>query len=182
VAARYLTDAPTHCARLRHPKIERLAWVTRRPDVTLVREALARSRKCQLLEEAFERLRRALRIYPRAVLFVDIKIRSGPGWYGRFTISLRGQESVPARRRLQIDHRLSGLGKERIEHHERRYRFFQLLGDAGNHHAAIGVSDQHHVIQRLPLHFIDDIENVGVEVDVGCQQMRALGQARMILA
>ena len=66
-------------------------------------------------------------------------------------------------------------------HHKRPYRFFHLLGNAGNHHASVGMTDQNNVIQLLPLHLIGDIKNVGIEIDVGLQQMGAFansGQGR----
>ena len=35
------------------------------------------------------------------------------------------------------------------------------------------MTDQNNVIHLLPLHFIGDIKNVGIEIDVGLQQMGA---------
>jgi hypothetical protein len=46
---------------------------SRRPDVRLFSDPLARPRERQFLQKAFERMRRALRIDPRAVLFIDIE-------------------------------------------------------------------------------------------------------------
>jgi hypothetical protein len=35
---------------------------------------------------------------------------------------------------------------------------------------------QHHVAQAFPFHDVDDIGDVGLEPDVGAQQMRALAE------
>ena len=36
------------------------------------------------------------------------------------------------------------------------------------------MTDQHHVGKLAPFHFVDDVENVGVETDRGRQQVRTL--------
>ena len=55
---------------------------------------------------------------------------------------------------------------------------FRSSRNAGNHHAAIGVADYHHVFQLLPFQFIDDVEDMGVEIDRRRQKMRAFAKSR----
>src|SRR5262249_9347821 len=71
----------------------------------------------------------------------------------------------------KIDQGFSRLWKERIQQHNGRYRLFHLLGDASDYHARVRMADEHNVIEFLPPHFIDDVENVGIEINVGLQQM-----------
>ena len=64
-----------------------------------------------------------------------------------------------------VDQVLAVLRVERIEHHQRRNRLIDFFRDAGNHHAAIGMADQHDVLQFLPFDEVRDVGNVRVEID-----------------
>ena len=51
------------------------------------------------------------------------------------------------------------------------------IADAGDHHAAVAVSDHEHVAEALEREHVDDVGDVRVEVDVGMEQVRALTEA-----
>jgi len=65
---------------------------------------------------------------------------------------------------------------EGIEEHDRADRIAHLLGDARDDHAAIGVADQHDVVEVLPFDHVDDVGNVGREIDLAADQVRALAE------
>ena len=67
--------------------------------------------------------------------------------------------------RGQACHALPVLRHERIEEHETADRLGHLLGDAGNDGTAIGVADQHDVVEALPLDHVDDVGDVSGEID-----------------
>src|SRR5690606_33620091 len=62
------------------------------------------------------------------------------------------------------------------EHH-----VLQALGDAvhhpGDHHAAVAVTGEHHVVQVLEQDQVHHVLDVGVQVDLGTVEVLALAQA-----
>ena len=53
----------------------------------------------------------------------------------------------------------------------------RAVGDAGRHHAAVAVRDQHDVAQILHLEHADDVGNLGVEIDRRARGMGPLAKA-----
>ena len=45
------------------------------------------------------------------------------------------------------------------------------VGDAGDDHAAVAVADEDHVAQVLVVEHSDDVGDVGVEIDVGGEEV-----------
>ena len=52
-----------------------------------------------------------------------------------------------------------------------------ILIHAGNHAAAVRVAAQHNLRQFLPLHQIDDVRDMGFQVDLWRKQVRTVRQA-----
>jgi hypothetical protein len=52
-----------------------------------------------------------------------------------------------------------------------------LLGNAGDDTAGVGVPGQHDVLQAFVFDQVDDVGDVGVEIDGGRQEMDALAEA-----
>ena len=78
--------------------IKRLAHVAGRSDVCLFSDPLARSCEGQFLQKAFKRMWRALRVHPRAVLFVDVEHSRGAWRHSQSAVALSSQKAVPSRR------------------------------------------------------------------------------------
>jgi hypothetical protein len=53
----------------------------------------------------------------------------------------------------------------------------RAIGDAGRHHPAVAVPDQHDFAQILHLQHADDVGNVSVEIDRRSGEMGTLAQA-----
>src|SRR3979490_248899 len=141
MAARDFIGAPALGPRTSQPLIDRQARKRWRPNVSLFRNALAGACQLQLLREAFDGMRRALRIDPSAILLIDIEHGCPPRRYDRSATALGCEVSVPHGRRLQISNALPILGKERVQHHERRDRLFHLFGNPGHYHPATAMAD-----------------------------------------
>src|SRR5258708_20694958 len=73
MAARDFIGAPALGPRTCQPLIERQARKACRPNVSLFRNALAGACQLQLLHEAFDRMRRALRTAPSPILPLSIE-------------------------------------------------------------------------------------------------------------
>ena len=87
--------------------------------------------------------------------------------------------SVPhrlPRRLVQIEQRLSVVGHERIEIDQLRDAVPRAVGDAGRDHAAIAVADQRDVAQILVLDDVENVLDVGFEIDRRIGQMLALAE------
>jgi hypothetical protein len=55
--------------------------------------------------------------------------------------------------------------------------FFHLFGNPGHHHPAIGMADQHDVRKLLPLHLVDDVQDLHVQINIGSEQVRSFGNS-----
>ena len=84
---------------------------------------------------------------------------------------------VAGLRRLQVEQALAVPRHEGVEIDQLRDALARPVGDAGRHHAAIAVPDQHDIAQVLHLEHADDIGDVGVEIDRRAGEMRALAEA-----
>ena len=51
------------------------------------------------------------------------------------------------------------------------------VDDAGDHHAAVAVAGEHHVVQILEQDQIHDVVDVGLQVDVGAVEVFTLAEA-----
>ena len=56
------------------------------------------------------------------------------------------------------------------------YPISRAVADAGDHHSAVAVPDEDHVVQVFEVQHGDDVADVQVEVDVGAQQVRPLAE------
>ena len=97
MAGWHVIDAPALCSGICHCAIKRIARVAGRPDVCLISDPLARSCEGQFLQKAFKRMWRALRIYPCAVLFVDVEHSRWAWRNSQSAIALSSQKAVPSR-------------------------------------------------------------------------------------
>jgi hypothetical protein len=61
---------------------------------------------------------------------------------------------------------LAVLHRGRVEVDERRQAIACLIRDAGHHDPRIAVADQHHAPQIFVLEQVDDVRDVGVEIDL----------------
>src|SRR5262245_25849792 len=135
--------------------------------------------KCELLLECRQRLLDAHRIDPGGVTGVDGE-RSR--WNGRNLVTLPVLRSVGTHLfrllgRQIIEQRLAVFGHEGIEIDQRTDLRRDLLRDAGDDHASVGMATQHHVRQFLAADDTDDVLNVRVEIDRAVHQMSALAEA-----
>ena len=72
-------------------------------------------------------------------------------------------------------------GKEGVEIDQRGDQLGDPVGDAGDHHAAIGMAGQHDIAQAFVMKDIQNVGDVGREIDRAGQQVRTLalpGQRR----
>lgn len=76
-----------------------------------------------------------------------------------------------------VARRLSVCWQEGIEVHHRGDALSQLFRHARDHHAAVGVADQHDAIEILPFDLARDIVDLGAEVDGIARQVRALADS-----
>ena len=121
-------------------------------------------------------MRRALAVDPGAVLLVHPEDR------GRHRLH-RGLAFLH-QRRDRIAHRCEAMaatlspfsGTKASRNTNRADVLVHLLGDARDDDAAIGVADQHDVLEPLPFDHVDDVGHVGGEIDLGIEQVRALAQ------
>jgi hypothetical protein len=72
---------------------------------------------------------------------------------------------------------LAALRHEGVEVDQRSDLVGQRIRHSRHHHAAIGVADQHDVRQFLVFEDIDDVGDVGVEVDARVHEMRTLAES-----
>jgi len=89
---------------------------------------------------------------------------------------IRGECGWRAPRRHEVDQGIAVLWNKGIQVDEGCNSVGQCIGDAGDHHAAVGVADQNNVRQPFFLDDIHDIGDVGVEIDARTHQMDALAQ------
>jgi hypothetical protein len=75
-----------------------------------------------------------------------------------------------------VDQRLAVDRVGRVQVHQLADPVGGPVGDAGDHHAAVAVPDEHHVAEVLPPEQVHDVGDVGVEVDARPQQVRPLPQ------
>jgi hypothetical protein len=79
-----------------------------------------------------------------------------------------------ASRRHEVDQGIAVFRNKGVEINQGCNLAGQRIGDAGHHHAAIGVADQNDVRQAFFLDNVRDIGDVGVEIDARVHQMDAL--------
>src|SRR4030088_612312 len=101
MAARDFIGAPALGPRTCQPLIERKARKACRTTVCLFRNALAGACQLQLLREAFDGMRRALRIDPSAILLIDIEHGCPPRRHDRSATALGCEVSGPHAPRAQ---------------------------------------------------------------------------------
>ena len=92
-----------------------------------------------------------------------------------------GDEALRVRRDVDVEQRLAVLRQERVEIDESGNAVGDTVGDAGCHHAAIGMAGQHDLAKTFVVHDVDDVGDVRGQVDACRQEMRALalpGQCR----
>ena len=51
-----------------------------------------------------------------------------------------------------------------------------MFSDARNDHAAIGMAHEDDLIEIFPLDLVDDVVDVGGEIDIGVEEVRTLTQ------
>src|SRR5688572_2649031 len=124
-------------------------------DIGLPGDPLVSTREFDLLGEAGSRLRRHLAVYPGSISLIDGEAR-GRDWRSeraRINLSAEVADGLSVRRdeRIQIDDR-SNLRRD-------------LLGDARDHHSAIGMADEHHVLEILPSNLVHDIADLRRQID-----------------
>jgi hypothetical protein len=76
-----------------------------------------------------------------------------------------------------VEQRLAVLGHEGVEIDQGTDLRRDLLGDAGDDHAALAMATQYHVRQFLAADDTDDVLNVRVEIDRAVYQVSALAEA-----
>ena len=64
-----------------------------------------------------------------------------------------------------------------VEENDRAYGGRYFFSDAGNDETAVGVPAQHDVGQPLPFHHIDDVGDVGGDIDLRTEKMRAFAES-----
>ena len=72
---------------------------------------------------------------------------------------------------------MAAFRHKRIEINERRNVLRHLVGDARHDHPTIGMAAKNDVVHLLPADEIDDIGNVGAEIDRCGLQVRPVGDA-----
>ncbi len=77
-----------------------------------------------------------------------------------------------------VPERLAVLGQEGVEVHQRPDPVRASRRDPGDHHPAIGVTHQDHVLQVLVFKHIDHVLDVDAERDAGTGKVRTFAQAR----
>ena len=149
--------------------IETLTGKQRRSHIELLRNRLIRSRHLELLRAASRRMRRRLTVHPRRIFVVDMKV--GRGRRRQHRLRPRG----PARKiceRLPITRHIC------VQINNRRDALVHLLRHTRDHHPAIRVPHQHHVIQVLPLHLAHHIIDLRRQTNILRLQMRPLTDSR----
>src|SRR5207302_3860142 len=77
----------------------------------------------------------------------------------------------------QINQRLAELGHKSVEVDECGDALRLAVGDAGHHHAAVAVADEHRALQTLVAQNADDVGDVGGEIDGRRGEVGALADA-----
>ena len=75
------------------------------------------------------------------------------------------------------DQAVAGLRHEGVEIDDRGHRRADLLGGLGDHETRGRMADQHDILKVFPFHQIDHVADMGRQVDVLAQQMRAIADA-----
>ncbi len=152
--------------------------ILRGANVSLLRHLLARAAELDRLQRDAVGLRRGLGIDPGAVLLVDVEgFRLGRRPRG-LAFRDRLQQRLAAELACIVGAALAVFRLECVEPDDGRDAVADLLERARARPAAIGMHHQAHVLEVFPFEDVDDIGDVGVEVDVLAHEMRALADAR----
>src|SRR5438876_385751 len=84
----------------------------------------------------------------------------------------RGAESYATSTRISV----SRSGMSTITSWPQGTSYTRLPAYAGDDGAAIGMADQHDVLEALPFDHVDDVGDVGREIDLGIDQVTALAE------
>jgi hypothetical protein len=76
----------------------------------------------------------------------------------------------------EIDQRLPIVGQERIEIDQRPDPRAVQRRNAGHHHAAVGMADEHQLLDPLVVDDFGDIADVEAEIDGGIEQVRPVAE------
>ena len=104
VAARQLVNAPISLARAGEAGIEIRISIAKRTNVGFLTDPFAGAGQAELLQPALDRLRRALRVDPSAIVFIDVE---------QFGAARRHGCGAGADRDL---HHLAHLRRDYVEH------------------------------------------------------------------
>ncbi len=177
MAAGHLVGAPRGIGlRRRIGLVERRLRVDRRADVGLLRHLLARAGEPDRLHVDADRLRRELRIDPGAILLVDVKHRRGRRRAPDLAALDRGEHAGADLLGGAVDRPLAVVRQERVEEHKGGDAIEDLLGRAGDRPAAVRMADEADVAQVFVFDHVDDVGDVGVEIDRAARQVRALAE------
>ena len=161
-----LVGVPTPLRARRQPKVEIWALIAGRPNIGFFRNPFAGAVSGSFCTKHL--IGCGVHCASTQARSLSLTLKSGGArrqWWSRRLFGR--QKPVAHRRRPDIDQGLPVFRKKRIEHHKGSNRLLHLLGSPGNHHAAVGVADQDDVLQFLPLHLVDDVGNMGVQIDAG---------------
>src|SRR5580704_6657962 len=151
--------------------------IARRADVGLLGNLLARARELDRLQGDPDRLRGQFRLDPGAIAGVD-RERLSPRRGTRYFAFLDGrQRALAAELGRQIKPALTILRYESVEIDDRSYAVRYLLDGTRDRPTSIGMGDQANIRQILPSDHVDDVGNVGIEIDAAADQMRAFAEA-----
>ena len=137
----------------------------------------------QRLLEATPRVRCEPVLHPRQIVRVrhseePAHLREGPQHELDAVDRSRPLPGEPHRFARDVDQRLPVGRVRRVEVDELGDPFVGAVGDPGDHHAAVAVTDEDHVDQVAVTNEVDHLVDVGVEVDAGVDEVGALADAQ----
>ena len=140
-------------------------------DVSLFCHFVAGAGKLDRLQVRAHRLRGQLRVNVGSVLFVDEEERGRRWRKTRFTFVGGIQRGLADGLIDNVDCPLTIVRFESIDPDDRRDTISDLLKSARTGPACIGMGDQTNVIKTLPFDEVDDVRDMGDEIDVLAPQM-----------
>src|SRR5271156_1556995 len=144
-------------------------------DIYLLPDTTNAAGQLHRLGEGGERMRPALRL-PKRDHLGTFEAEPSRG-YRRYqpVLARRGGKTPVGRQKTQTE--LSVLRHEGVEIDERGNFLRHAVGDAADHHAAIGMADQNDIGQIRVVDNADHISNMRVEIDLTAEEVLACADA-----
>ena len=141
-------------------------------DIHLVFDTTNAARQLHRLGEGDERLRRAFTL-PKRNHLRTFEAEASRRYRRYQPVFARHDGQMPIRRQ-QAEQGLSVLWHEGVEIDKRGDSLRHAVGDAADHHAAVGMTDQNDIGQILVLDDADHVLNMRLEADLTAKEMLAL--------